>query len=103
MRLVLLLVGLLVVFGSSACDGSKPKQPDGGDVCTGQLYDPCDSEHNCQGGNCRPFDDEGITVCTQACDESTPCPDTTTGAKVACDSSQLCEPAAADDCHIAGT
>jgi hypothetical protein len=99
MRLVL----VLVLFATTACDGSKPKEPDGGDVCTGQNYDPCDSEHNCESGNCRPFSAEGITVCTLACDESTPCPDTTSGAKVTCDTSELCEPPVANNCHIAGT
>jgi hypothetical protein len=100
MRLVLLLVLVPVM---AACSGSTPPQPDGGDICTGQNYDPCDSEHNCQSGNCRPFTDENITVCTLACDESTPCPNTTAGKAVTCNASQLCEPPVANSCHIAGT
>jgi hypothetical protein len=96
MRLALLL---LVV----ACSGSTPRLPDGPDVCAGALYDPCDSEHNCENGDCLPFATESIVVCTMACSASSPCPKTASGSAVTCDSAtSSCEPPAANKCEIAG-
>lgn len=92
---------LLVVALFVACSGSTPREPDGGDVCTGQLYDPCNSEHDCQSGNCRPFSAENFSVCTQGCSTGAPCPNTTLGATVMCDSAMLCEPTEANLCHLA--
>jgi hypothetical protein len=98
MRLARLGSACLLVL--VACSGSTPRVPDGGDLCTGQPYDPCNTEHDCQSGNCRPFAAENITVCTVACDSTTPCPKTADGSAVMCDQAGLCEPMVANSCHI---
>jgi hypothetical protein len=92
-------LAMVVAFGLVACDGGAPKS-DGGQKCIQALYDPCNTEHDCSNGNCRPFADENITVCTQACDANTPCPPQFQFNTVPCNASGLCEPPVANSCKI---
>ncbi|MFT3692511.1 MAG: hypothetical protein QM831_05170 [Kofleriaceae bacterium] len=89
MRTSVVLVLLL-----AACSGDSP---DGPTTCTGALYDKCVDEHDCLGGNCRPFGT--FQVCTQACDTTTPCPADDTGNAAAC-TNNLCVPAEQNDCAL---
>jgi hypothetical protein len=91
-------LAVVVSLALAACSGSTPKS-DGGQKCTGQAYDPCNTEHDCNNGECRPFADEGIMVCTQACGSGgSACPQQD-GHDVACNSG-LCEPTVANSCKI---
>jgi hypothetical protein len=92
-------LAMVVAFGLAACDGATPKS-DGGQKCIQALYDPCNTEHDCFNGNCRPFADENITVCTQACDANTPCPPQFQFNTVPCNAGGLCEPPVANSCKI---
>ena len=79
---------LAVVLG--ACAGDAPDELS--DVkCTKALYDSCNTEHDCDTQNCFPFPAEQVQICTQGCDESTPCP-ALEGEPVACESG-VCKPA----------
>jgi hypothetical protein len=93
-------LGWVVALVLAACSGDSPKS-DGGQKCIGMLYDPCNTEHDCGNGNCRPFAAENIMVCTQACDTvSNPCPPQYMTIAVTCNATGLCEPAAANSCKI---
>ena len=87
---------VLAIAASVGCAGDPPKDTS----CHGALYDPCNTEHDCSNGNCRPFADENITVCTQACDANTPCPPQFQFNTVPCNASGLCEPPVANSCKI---
>ncbi len=95
--------GLVVALMFGACTGDAPKS-DGGQKCIGALYDPCNTEHDCQNGNCVPFADKGIMVCSQSCtagDNST-CPPQYMDPKMpaVCTANAQCEPMAANSCRI---
>lgn len=92
-------LAVVLALGLAACSGDTPKS-DGGQKCIQELYDPCNTEHDCGNGNCRPFADENITVCTQVCDANTPCPPQYMTTMVTCNASGLCEPPAANMCKI---
>jgi hypothetical protein len=91
---------VVLVLALAACTGDKPAS-DGGQKCSGAAYDPCNTEHDCGNGNCKPFADKGFTVCTQGCTvgDDTTCPQQN-GMKVTCNASALCEPAVVNSCKI---
>lgn len=95
MRRLALVAALLI-----ACAGSKPGAPDGGDKCTGAVFDLCNSEHDCASTMCQPFAASGFQVCTQACSATMPCPNDSTGAQATCNAMSICKPAAANNCHL---
>jgi hypothetical protein len=86
----------VLVFGMAAvaaCTGDAPKNTS----CTGALYDPCGTEHDCQSGMCLPFGN--LVVCTQGCtagDNST-CPKQD-GMTVTCTPAGTCQPPAQNMC-----
>jgi hypothetical protein len=79
----------------AACSGDSPKD----NSCAGDLYDPCNTEHDCMSQNCLPFGT--FTACTQAC---TPGDDTTcpkqNGKTVTCTATAVCQPPAANTCVL---
>lgn len=70
-----------------------------GNVCTGLLYDKCTTNAQCMSGNCRPFNNLGYSLCTQACvPGGAACP-TQGGTPVACPTNaMICRPAAGNTC-----
>jgi hypothetical protein len=86
MRIAIVTLALVL-----SCAGDSPP-PSG--VCTGAIYEPCLEEHNCNAGLCQNFIAEGFQVCSQTCDESTPCP---SGGDCV---DSVCKPAAPVACEI---
>ncbi len=104
MRSFALVVALGLAAAIAACTGDSPKS-DGGQKCIGMLYDPCNTEHDCNNGNCVPFADKGIMVCSQSCvpaNNGSDCPPQYMDpAKPAtCTANGACEPPAANSCKI---
>jgi hypothetical protein len=93
-----LAFAVVVVVAVVACSGSKPKNPDGGNKCTGLPYDSCNTEHDCMSADCHPF--TTIQVCTVGCSTTQPCPNDSTGAPGTCTAMGICQPAAANACHL---
>ncbi|HUJ58370.1 MAG TPA: hypothetical protein VLX92_07755 [Kofleriaceae bacterium] len=97
---------LAFVFAIAACTSSAPAghvdalEP----ACTGAIYDPCNTEHDC-GANaptCQNYEASGFQVCTTACtagNDST-CP-TQNGMAATCNDMGLCKPPAANACKLA--
>jgi hypothetical protein len=90
---------LLVCVLLAGCSGDAPKTPDGGFKCSGAAYDPCNTEHDCMSAVCHNFGT--IQVCTQACTagDSSTCPKQN-GAAQTCTAAGVCQPAAANTCHL---
>ena len=97
------ILGLVVACLLVACSGSTPPEIDAnpaGPLCSGQLYDSCFEEHDCMSNLCQNFQTAGIQVCSQACSDTNPCPDSTQGA-VVCDTDVgACRPAVVNHCHL---
>jgi hypothetical protein len=83
----------LALVIAAACSGDPPNNT----TCSGALYDPCASEHECQNGACMPFGT--FEACTMACTTDSDCPKQD-GKTVTCNASKLCEPAAANACEM---
>jgi hypothetical protein len=66
-------------------------------ACTGTVYDACTDNTQCASQNCHLFAQDGIQVCTQACDAATPCPDFG-GEPGFCNMKGICKPAGANAC-----
>ncbi len=101
MRLVnTTFVGILGVLGLlGACAGDDAA---GAPVsCTKQLYDSCREEHDCDTANCKPFNGDGITVCTQTCTpgDNATCPPQG-GVEVECNTMGICKPPMANACDL---
>jgi len=79
----------------AACSGDSPKDT----TCTGTLYDPCASEHDCQNGNCMPFDN-AFEACTMACTSDSDCPKQSDGKTVTCNAQMQCQPDAPNACTM---
>lgn len=103
---------LLVLVALTGCASDDPAPVDApkaidsptidapmGNVCTGLLYDKCTTNAQCMSGNCRPFNNLGYSLCTQACvPGGAACP-TQGGAAVQCPSNaMICRPAAGNTC-----
>ncbi len=80
----------ILVLLFAACAGDSPP-PTG--QCTGQPYQLCNTEDDCDSFLCQNFANE-FQVCSQPCDDATPCP----GDGV-CELS-VCKPPAPDDCDL---
>lgn len=88
---------IAVALSLSACAGDSLDEGQA-PVCAGNVYDACATEHGCQNLNCR-FVGE-TQLCTQSCNDATPCPDLD-GDPVECNmTSMLCEPAAPRMCRL---
>jgi hypothetical protein len=74
---------------AAGCAGDEPP---GSGRCPGVIYDLCVEEHDCSTNKCINFPE--FQVCSQACDDATPCPDGAT-----CDNG-FCKPAAPNDCTL---
>ncbi|HTR51651.1 MAG TPA: hypothetical protein VMJ10_13140 [Kofleriaceae bacterium] len=90
-----------VVLGIAlaACSGDSPT---GTPMCSGSLYDPCATEHDCQNTTqmaCMPFDD-AFEACTQSCTKDSDCPKQSDGKAVTCNPQMLCQPEAANVCTM---
>jgi hypothetical protein len=96
MRFALALVMLI-----GCDDGGSAAPPDadltGAPPCTGATFDLCTDNSHCTSGKCQVFDQLGITVCTQSCDVSTPCP-IQDGQQTSCNNKGLCRPISAHVC-----
>jgi hypothetical protein len=105
----LLILGLMMSLasacGSSTTTTDAPNNGDAkvymdgsgsgsGNVCTGALYDPCNTaSSNCMTGlMCKQFTGSSFTVCTQTC--SGTCP----GTGAVCNNMGICKPAAPNNC-----
>lgn len=96
-----LILGLFLVLG---CDGTTttPVTPDAdlsnAPLCTGATFDPCTDATQCTSGLCQEYEQLGITVCTQSCDASTPCP-VQDGQQTNCNNKGLCRPVTSNVCR----
>lgn len=101
----ILLAVLIVTLGTLvACDegGATSPLPDADlslPLCTGLTYDSCSANTQCTSMNCKLFDQDGIQVCTVACDASTPCP-MTNGITATCNNRGICKPSGANACRV---
>jgi hypothetical protein len=82
--------------GSSPPADSSIDSP-AGNACTGAIYDPCTSNTQCTGGNCKLFMGDNIQVCTQTCTPGAACPMAGSTA-VSCNNMGVCKPPAANNC-----
>src|SRR5436190_4139443 len=95
---VAMTLGLL-----AACENSDKAAPDAdpaAPVCTGQLYDNCSNDTQCQSGMCHLFAGE-FQVCTQACtagDNST-CPKSAGDTTPKCNNRGICKPVINNMCR----
>jgi hypothetical protein len=97
MRIAILIsMSLSLMLG---CAGDEV-DPGNGSVCMMRLYDPCNEEHDCNSGMCHLFQGDGFQVCTQACDDDTPCPPDLLGNPATCNNQGICKPVMAHDCRI---
>lgn len=97
------LVTLATISVLAACEtgGDGTTLPDADltkPMCTGLVYDSCTSNAGCMSMSCKLFDQDGIQVCTQTCDASTPCP-TFNGQAATCNNRGICKPPGANACH----
>ncbi len=84
-------IPVIVLAFAAACAGDSP--PATG-RCTGLIYDPCNTEDNCDSALCQNFVDE-FQVCSQMCDDTLPCP-----AGGDCNEFGVCKPPAANACVL---
>lgn len=100
---------LVLLTALAGCPGDDPPPPDApssidapaGNVCTGQLYDPCTASTQCMSGNCRMFNNLGVMLCTEACTVGGAACPMQGATAVPCSSggsSSVCRPAAANTC-----
>jgi hypothetical protein len=100
MRFVL-LAALLVGCGDDG--GSNPPMIDAppAAACTGAVYDPCTTasttSSECMSMNCKLFDNDNLTICTQTCTPGTACP-MAGSTPVTCNNMGFCKPPAANNC-----
>ncbi|HEY4059063.1 MAG TPA: hypothetical protein VGM39_20750 [Kofleriaceae bacterium] len=87
------LPAVVVTASITACSGDSVDQSN---TCTGAVYDPCLTEHDCMSVDCRVINSE--LTCTQACSAATPCPDLD-GQAVTCGVGGICEPPHPRDCE----
>ncbi|MEO8701180.1 MAG: hypothetical protein ABI867_14110 [Kofleriaceae bacterium] len=85
------MMRFLALIVASGCAGDSPPSSN---ACTGKVYDPCIEEHDCNAGLCQNYAADGFQVCSQACDDATPCP----GDGTCVDA--VCKPAAPNDCEL---
>ena len=102
MRFAGSLVSLLALVACSSDDtGGGDGAPLGDDPlkCMGGSYDACESNDDCESGNCHDFDQGGIKVCVAACtpNDPTTC-HTQDGVEVRCNNKGLCRPEVANTC-----
>jgi hypothetical protein len=94
-------IAWVVALALAACTGAAPLS-DGGQKCIGIAYDPCNTEHDCNNGNCVPFADKGFQVCSAACTpgDDTTCPTQDLMRTATCTANGVCEPPAPNSCKI---
>lgn len=101
MRSTLAIAALM--FGCGGDDGGNTTRTDAANLpaCTGVAYDSCTdttAHSDCMGGmTCRLFMNDGITICTPACDANNPCPPDKNGNAVTCNNMGRCK-ATPNDC-----
>ncbi len=95
-------LAIALLLSTAACEtGGSSTLPDANlslPMCTGVVYDSCLSNTGCMSMNCKLYDQDGIQVCTQACDANNPCP-MQNGQAASCNNRGLCKPPAANACH----
>ena len=95
-----ILIVTLVLLAAGACAGDSPSNE--GRTCAGNLYDPCQQEHDCMAANpdCRNFTTAGFQVCSKTCTvgDDTTCGMTFDGQKATCAAPGICTPPAANAC-----
>jgi len=101
MQIAHTVLALVLVFGAGACGGdSGSSQIDAsGLACTSAVYDPCTSNDQCASMDCHLYNGQGLQVCTQVCNSTTPCPNDTAGNAVTCNMMGNCRPSVANNCH----
>ena len=100
----------VLVVALAGCPSDDPPPPDApssidapaGNVCTGLLYDRCTDNTQCMSGNCRMFNNIGVSLCTQACTVGGAACPMQGATAVSCSNgaggSNVCRPAAANTC-----
>ena len=83
---------VLVVACGGGTDTPVPDAPANSPACTRATYDNCTVNADCEAGNCQLFSQDGIQVCTQPCDASTPCPLDSNGDPGTCNNRGICKP-----------
>lgn len=68
-------------------------------ACSGQPYDGCTSDDQCESQQCKLYSNRGVQVCTQTCSATNPCP-TQNGQAVVCNNMGLCRPDAVNACEL---
>jgi len=91
-----LSLGLVV-----ACGGDAPAGPDATIFCAKVIYDPCNTEHDCETTLCKTLAPT-LQICTMGCTpgDTTACPATADGTAVTCGSGGFCQPTAATACQL---
>jgi len=88
-----------VLVSTVGCAGDEVDEGNGL-VCTGLLYQNCNSEHDCESNDCHTFAPEGYNACVQACSATVPCPDLN-GVAVTCDiDGGYCKPPMQIACRV---
>src|SRR5437870_303434 len=92
----------LIAFALLGCGGTSTPVSDAdpnAPPCTGAVYDNCTANTGCMSANCHLFEQDGIQVCTQSCDATTPCPNDAAGNPVTCNGKGICKPSVANACR----
>ena len=73
-------------------DNPLPPIPDNAPACTRATYDNCESNADCDSGDCHHFEADAIRVCTQTCSAANPCPADSNGDPGSCNNKGICKP-----------
>jgi hypothetical protein len=96
-RLAMLAAGMIQCTGHY----SEPlERPDGGNACSGALFDPCTSSEECESGLCKSYAGAGFSVCTEACTApgTSSCDEDASGSAAFCNNMGLCKPVMPNGC-----
>src|SRR5512140_465206 len=101
MRFLLIFVAIV----GSTCTVDEPKangvsaDQSATKTCTGNLYDGCTSDEQCDSQLCKLYRNRDVHLCTQTCSATSPCPDQG-GHPVICNNMGLCRPDAENACEL---
>ena len=98
LRFAMILTLALAGCSDGGNKGGYPDADPAARVCTGEIYDNCAGDDQCDSGMCKLFSGE-FQVCTQACTpgDNTTCPPGTGK----CNNKGLCKPTLNNDCRPA--
>ena len=99
MRRVILLTMCFACWSCVGTSKQSESQQGASGVCTGQLYDGCTSDDQCDSGFCKLYSNRDVQVCTQTCSATNPCP-SQDGKAVVYNNMGHCRPVAANSCEV---